>query len=153
MRYLNPHDVITTKQQVFWNDLEVGIPIELELVDYFKAPVCLKARGIYVAYYAVAKCEYNPLGIKPGDELFVYFSYKAFVGAISKLPVDKQVPCLRKYADGKNLLIKVEKINSKCIKIFYQKIVEPDGHLDSESQYEYLRRENEERYTRPVKNN
>lgn len=146
MSYLNPHEYIGLRQIVWWNDLEQGVPIEMELVDYFKAPVYQLGRGVYVVYCAFAVSEHPHLRIKAGDILQVFIAYRAFINALTRLPNEEQIPCIKQYADGKNLYIKLEKLNSERIKVYCQSIRLPtEEHLKTAKwMYELIQKEHEQ---------
>ena len=135
--YANPHDSVGEVQFVFWNDWGEGAKLVFELVDYFKAPVYRKSRGVYVIYYAIARCDYAKLGFKKGDKLLLFISYNAYRYALEKLPAEQKVPCLRKYAEGKNNLMCIERVNSERIRIHSQEVREPTPEqlVEAEKQY------------------
>jgi len=141
--YINPHDSVGDIQFVFWNEWGLGDKLDFELVNYFKAPVYNKGRGVYVIYYAIARCDYDKLGFRRGDKLLLFISYNAYRYAIAKLPAEQKVPCLRKFAEGKNNLMCIERVNSERIRIHTQVVVEPTPEqlLESEKQYGLVVRE------------
>ena len=142
---MNPHDVIGCTRRVWWNELEVKNPIELEFIDYFRASDYRMSKGRYVIYYALTVSDYPYLGINQGEPILFYISYKSYIIALSRLRSEYLVPCQRKFAEGKNLYIKIEKVNTEKIKIHCQEIREPSEEQLSEAkrQYRLIRQENE----------
>ncbi len=136
-KYVNPHDLVGDKQLVFWNEWREGDTLEFELIDYFRAMPYRKSRGLYIIYWARAASDYLPLGIKAGNELVIFISYRAYNYALQKLPAELKVPCLRKYAEGKNLYIRIERENSERIKVHHQELREPSSDDVERSEGEY----------------
>lgn len=151
MEILNPHEVVGTKQYVFWNQLILDKPIELEIIDYFKAKTLRKGRGYYTVYYAIARCNYDDIGIRECDELIFFMTYRSFVNALRKLPITVQRQFSSNDAKGKNLYIKFERVTKDWIKIHNQELREPTQEqlLEAGKQYELINNEHED--TRSIK--
>ena len=127
---MNPHEMIGQPRSVWWGDLALGIPIELEFIDYFKAQSVRFARGEYMLYYAVAVSDYEPLRIRQGDEIIFHISFRCYQKELMKLPNEQRIPTQKKFAEGKNLYIKLEKVSRERIKVYYQEVREPiEGQL------------------------
>ena len=142
MKTLNPHETVGDKQWLFWNQWKEGQVLEFEFVDYFNAPV-IRKRGLYSVYYAIALCDIDNAGVRKDDKLILFISYKTLVTALHKLPKDLKTPCMKQYGEGKNLFIRIERINSTRIKIHHQELREPtEGQVkDADRQYAQIRRE------------
>ncbi len=141
-----PHQLLGHVREVWWSELTSGVPIELELVDYFHAPVIPKQRGLYVIYYCLAVSDYPDLGILSGDKLNFHLSFKCFLNALRKLRSDLVIPCLPEHAMGKNLYIKFEKVSDHRITVHTQDIREPTEAqlLESKKQYAFILEEHKE---------
>lgn len=139
---MNPHDYIGCRE-VWWNELKLGEPIELEIIDYFRADEYIIGKGRYVAYHAESLGDYLPLGILKGDRICFFVSSRCYVKALRKLKSECITPCQRKFAEGKNLHIKLEKLNSERILIHMQEPREPteDQLKEAEIQYKMIRKE------------
>lgn len=151
MKEITPHELVGNQRDVWWNDLDVGIPMTLELVDYFNAPVRNKGRrGHYVIYYAISKTDYPSLGILKEDDFLFFFSFGNLCNAIKKLPNSLTLPCTKEFADGKNCLIKFERVNEIAIKIIHQEVIDPTEEqlIEAKKQYEILRMEDKQRIER-----
>ena len=138
---MNPHEMIGQPRSIWWGDLTLGTPIELEFIDYFKAQSVKFARGEYMLYYAVAVSDYEPLKILKGDEIIFHISCRMYQKELMKLPNDQRIPTQRKFAEGKNLYINLEKVSREKIKIYSQEPREPtQGQLkEAESIYKMIR--------------
>jgi len=145
MPLINAHELVGSKRDVWWNQLKVNEPITLELVDYFKAIVYKRSRGHYTSYYAISRCEYPSIGILPGDELIIHISFRSYVNALRQLKSEYKIPCMKEIADGKNLLIKLERKNYNRILVHYQEIREPtdEQSLEAKKQYRLIKEEHE----------
>ena len=122
---MNPHEMIGQPRSVWWGDLALGIPIELEFIDYFKAQSVRFARGEYMLYYDVAVSDYEPLRIRQGDEIIFHISFRCYQKELMKLPNEQRIPTQKKFAEGKNLYIKLEKVSRERIRIYQQEVREP----------------------------
>ncbi len=136
---INPHETIGDKQWMFWNQWIDHKPVEFLLIDYFKAPVVRK-RGWYIVYYAIAQSPIEHLGVNKGDELILFITYKAYVNAINMLANEFRIPSQKKFSEGKNLYIKLEKVDKGRIKIHKQDVREPTEEqlLEAERQYKMI---------------
>ena len=143
MNLINPHELVGDRQWVFWNELKMRVPLEFELIDYFKAPVVRKGSGAYVIYYAKAITPLKNLGVEKGDMIILFISFRAFVFALNKLKAEFKVPCTKKLADGKNLFIRLERYSPYEIKVHYQEIRVPDEEQlnDAAKQYALIKAE------------
>ena len=143
---MNPHDYVGYRE-IWWNELKIGEPIELEFIDYFKAPDYDIGKGHYTIYHAEAAEAYLPLGILKGDKFIFYISQRCYIKAIRKLKGEIITPCQRKFAEGKNLYIKLEKLNSERIIIYHQEPREPSEEQlkEAEKQYKMIRQEHKSR--------
>lgn len=143
MNLINPHELVGNSQWVFWNEWPEKKPLEFELIDYFKAPVVKKKRGAYVVYYAKAITPIENLGVKEGDDLILFITFKAYVSALNKLRAEIKVPCSKKFADGKNLYIKIEKVCAYSLKIHNQEIRDcpEEQKIEALKQYEIIKSE------------
>ena len=121
----NSFDRIGNFRLMYWGMLENDDVLEFELVDYFNSPIIKKGNGVYQVFYAIAKKEYDKLGLMVDDALELHVSYKCFVTALSVLPNHMRIPMLRKNALGKNALISFSKDNSKSITVHDIKPIEP----------------------------
>ena len=138
---MNPHEMIGQPRSIWWGDLTLGVPIELEFIDYFKAQSVKFARGEYMLYYAVAVSDYEPLKILKGDEIIFHISYRTYQKELMKLPNEQRIPTQRKFAEGKNLYINLEKVSREKIKIYSQEPREPTEEQlkEAESIYKMIR--------------
>ncbi len=122
---VNAHELVGSFQTVYWNEWKEGKILEFELVDCFRSLVFKEGNGLYQVYYAIARSEDKTLGMREGDDIFLHVSWRALVKALSKVPVEQKIPCLKKNADGKNIFIRIEKLTSKSMKIHWQEPREP----------------------------
>src|SRR3990167_5696225 len=122
---VHDHELIGLCQTIYWNQWQVGKEYEFELIDYFRAESYAEGRGYYQVYYAVALHNIEELKVIKGDSLILCISKIAWMKAISALPAQVKIPCLRKYSEGKNLYVKVERKNDKIVKIHHQEPREP----------------------------
>ena len=139
---MNPHDFIGNRE-IWWNELELGTPIELEFIDYFKASDYDIGKGHYMVYFVEAVEEYPSLGILKGDRFNFFMSYKCYLLALRRLKSEYIIPCQRKFAEGKKLYIKIEKLNTERIKIHFQEPREPTEEQFKEAiiQYRLIKKE------------
>ena len=119
------HELVGCCQTVYWNEWPLKKKHEFELVDYFSSPVYGVGRGQYHIYYAIAKSKIPELGIRVEDDLILYISFRTWLVELSKQPADIKIPCMKKNAEGKNLYVKVEKINPKFMKLHHEEPREP----------------------------
>ena len=136
MTYLNAHERMGVRI-VYWNQWKAGDILEFELVDYFNSPIIREGNGLYHVYYAIAKADYEFLGINEGDPLELHITYRSYKKSISSLPNAMIIPCKKEYAKGKNLYIKLEKVNSRIIKVHYQEPREPTLEQLKEASIQY----------------
>ena len=125
MPAINAHELVGSFQTVYWNEWVVGDKLEFEFIDYFIAPVFKEGNCLYQVYYAVCKKDYPHLGMRDGDDIILHLSYRALSKALNRLPIEMKIPCLKKSAEGKNLFIKIERVNPISIKVHYQEPREP----------------------------
>ena len=139
---LNAHERMGIRV-LYWGQFYLNDILEFELVDYFSSPIIREGNGLYHVYYAIAKADNLNLGIIAEDEIELHISYKTYCNALSFLPTQIKTPCLKKFADGKNLFIKISKRNSREIVVHYQEPREPTGQQlkEAESLYQMVRLE------------
>ena len=144
---INPHETIGDKQWMFWNMWLDKKPVEFLLIDYFKAPTVKRGRGLYTVYYAIAQEPIDHMNVKAGDEIILFITYKAYVNAINVLCNEYRTPSMKKFAEGKNLYIKIEKVDRGRIKIHKQEVREPTEEqlLEADRQYKMIQLEHENR--------
>ncbi len=142
---INAHEMVGSFQTVYWNEWRLRDKLEFELIDCFRSPVIKEGNGLYQVYYAISCMNYKPLGIREGDNIFLHISYRALVTALSKVPSDQKIPCLKENADGKNIYIKIERLSSKSMKVHYQEPREPtaDHIIDAKKYYEIINSEHQ----------
>lgn len=147
MEPINPHETIGDKRWMFWNQWLDKKPVEFLLIDYFKAPVIKKRKGLYVIYYAIVKAPIDHLNADIGDELILSITYQAYLNAINMLPNKYRIPSQKKFAEGKNLYIKLERECRDKITIHKQEVREPTEEqiLEADRQYKIIRAEQEQR--------
>lgn len=142
----NPHETIGDKQWMFWNQWLPGVPVDFLLIDYFKAPTVQK-HGIYIVYYAIVQSDIEHLNVKKGDEIILFITYQAYRNALNLLCNEYRIPSQKKFSEGKNLYIKLEKIHEKRIKIHIQEVREPTQEqlVEADRQYSMIKLEHEKR--------
>ncbi len=143
---INPHETIGDKQWMFWNQWLDKEPVEFLLIDFFKAPV-VRRKGLYIIYYAIAEAPIKHLGIDKGDELLLSITYRAYCNALNMLRNEYRIPSQKKFAEGKNLYIKLERVNNTTIKIHKQEVRAPTEEqlLEADRQYKIIIAEQEQR--------
>ncbi len=143
MDRLNAHEIVGSSQTLYWNEWPEAEILEFELVDYFRSDVYAEGNGHYQIYYAIARKDNEALGLRVGDDILLHISYKCFVKALSKLALEYKLPAMKSNAAGKNLLIKVERLNTKSMKIHYQEVIEPTKKniTDAERYYKLIEME------------
>ena len=146
MDYSNPHDLLGSVRNLWWNELTVDKPIALELVDYFSAPTLERGRGVYTIYYCLAQCDYPDLGIVTGDCLNFHLSWQCYLNALKKLRHDLVLPCTREHGLGKNLFIKLFITSKTRLTVLHQELREPteDQLAESKKQYAFILEEHKE---------
>ena len=122
---VHDHELIGLCQTIYWNQWQLGKEYEFELVDYFKSEAYAEGRGYYQIYYAIALHDIEEFKVIKGDNLILCISKISWMKAMSFLPAQVKIPCLRKYSEGKNLYVKVERKNDKAIIIRHQEPREP----------------------------
>lgn len=144
MNNLHDHEIIGICQTVYWNQLAQGKQYDLLLIDFFRGEPLLEGKGYYQVYYAMALCDIEEWGTKKGDNLIFHISRKTWMKAIAFLPVQLKTPCQRKYAEGKNLYVKIERLNTKSIKIHHQEPREPTAEqlADAKKFYSIIKGQN-----------
>ena len=137
---INSYEAIGENMWMFWGQFPLNEIVEFELIDYFKAPVVCK-RGYYMAYYALAGKDMPSLQVKKGEPITLFITYPAFLTALNMLPAELKIPCLKKYADGKNLYICMERMSKGRLKIHYQEVREPTPEqlVKAKEQYAQIR--------------
>lgn len=148
------HEVVGNCQTVYWNEWPLRKIHTFELVDYFNSPIFMQGYGQYHIYYAIAKSPIPEIGVVVNDNLILYITYKAWVTALSKMPAEIKLPCLKKVAEGKNLLVKVEKLNTKAMKLHHEEPVEPTEKQreDAKKYYAIINAEHQSRRPRWIPN-
>jgi len=143
MDRLNAHEIVGSSQTMYWNEWPEGQLLEFELIDYFRSNVYPEGNGHYQIYYAIARKDNATLGIRDGDDILLHISYKGFVKTISRLPTEYKLPAMKKTAEGKNLFIRIEKVNSKSMKLHYQEVREPteQNKEDADKYYKLIEME------------
>ena len=139
---LNPHERMGIRV-LYWGQFYIGDILEFEFVDYFSSVTIREGNGLYQVYYAIAKADNLNLGIVAGDEVELHLSYKTYCNALSALPTQMKTPCLKKFAKGKNLYMKISKRNSRELIVHYQEPREPTEQQlkEAESLYRMVRLE------------
>ncbi|MEK6883028.1 MAG: hypothetical protein AABY22_25615, partial [Nanoarchaeota archaeon] len=121
---LNAHERMGIRV-LYWGQFYQDDILEFEIVDYFSSPIIREGNWIYHVYYAIVTADNLNLGIIAGDEIELHLSYKTYCNALSFLPTQMKTPCLKKFAEGKNLFMKISKKNSREIVVHYQEPREP----------------------------
>ena len=144
---INPHDFVGNRE-IWWNELKLGEAIELVFIDYFKASDYPIGKGHYMIYIAEAAEAYPSLEILKGDKFNFFMSYKCYLLALRRLKSEYVIPCQRKFAEGKNLYVKIEKLNTERIKIHIQEPREPTEEQikEAEIQYNLIKKEHHSRW-------
>ena len=122
MTFLNSHDRVGQAMVLYWNEFPDGLEMEFELVNPFEAPVVREGSGLYQVYYAISVSEFeiNGMKIQPESAIELHIAYRSFVKALQKLAPQLRIPCLRKYADGRNILMKLKKLDQRRICVSHQ---------------------------------
>ena len=115
--HLHDHELIGLCQTIYWGKWQLGKQHEFELIDFFSSQLDVEGNGQYQVYFAVALHDIQELGVRKGDSLILHISKACWMKAIANLPIQAKTPCLRKYAEGKNLYVKVERLNEKSVQI------------------------------------
>ena len=136
-------DMIAEWQSVWWNQMDDGSTMELELIDWFNAPRRSVGKGHHYIFYAIAASDYAKMGIKAGDNLKFFMSYVMFGYALREIPKEMKTPLKPQYCEGKNVLIKFTKKNMRSVTIHSIEPREPtEQHLtDAKKFYEIIRLE------------
>ena len=141
----SPHDAVTNSPELYWNDLRIGDILEFELIDFYNGEIKKKGNSTYAVYLAIPSQDYELLKIRKNCYVTFFIAWRAFEKALQKLPTDMTTPCQRKYAEGKNILIKLEKSGANSIRIHNEEPIEPTAEQleDSKKIYEMVRKDHD----------
>ncbi len=143
MERLNAHEIVGSSQTLYWAEWPVAELMEFELIDFYRSKVYPEGNGVYHIYYAIARRDNKTLGIRVGDDIILHISYKSFVKAISRIPSEFKLPAMKQNAEGKNLWITIERLNSKEMKLHKQEVIEPtkENKTDADKYYKLIEME------------
>ena len=133
--YTHACDRVGLFTTIYWNELEEGIEYEFEILDYFASPVVKEGQGHYHIFMAIPTKDF-PIGgmnIKKGDMIELHVSYRTFVKALQKLSAELRTPCLRKFIEGKNVIMRFKKLDVRRLAITHQEPREPMNGMKEEA--------------------